>query len=155
VGRAARRAARGVRRRRRPRGDHLRRAVAARSRLARTAAISGTAIDACGENGEYHSFAFDGAPFRTPVAWVAGATHAEGDFLQLDLLDPAGLAAQAIADHAGLFADTVAARPKAWGALAAQGVLAYRTASGRAPDDAERRAIWSALWRRVEAARAR
>ena len=42
---------------------------------------------------------------------------------------------------------TRTARPKAWGALAAHGVTALRRTLGRAPDDAERRALWSALWR--------
>ena len=43
-----------------------------------------------------------------------------------------------------------ARRPKAWGALAAKGVVAFRELAGRAPTDAERRAIWSALWRAAE-----
>jgi hypothetical protein len=42
---------------------------------------------------------------------------------------------------------TRTARPKAWGALAAHGVTALRERLGRAPTDAERRALWSALWR--------
>jgi hypothetical protein len=41
---------------------------------------------------------------------------------------------------------TRTARPKAWGALAAHGVIALRERLGRAPSDAERRALWSALW---------
>lgn len=41
---------------------------------------------------------------------------------------------------------TRTARPKAWGALAAHGVVALRQRLGRAPSDAERRALWSALW---------
>ena len=45
---------------------------------------------------------------------------------------------------------TAARVPKAWGALAAQGVLAFREVAGRAPTEAERRAIWSALWRTAE-----
>jgi hypothetical protein len=49
-----------------------------------------------------------------------------------------------------LVRDTAARRPKAWGALAAKGVVAFRELAGRAPTDAERRAIWSALWRAVE-----
>ncbi len=43
-------------------------------------------IDPCGENGEYHSFAFAGPAFREPVRWVAGARREENGFLQLDLL---------------------------------------------------------------------
>jgi hypothetical protein len=46
--------------------------------------------------------------------------------------------------------DTAARRPKAWGALAAKGVIAFRELAGRAPTDAERRAIWSGLWRAAE-----
>jgi hypothetical protein len=42
---------------------------------------------------------------------------------------------------------TRTAVPKAWGGLAAQGVIALRERLGRAPSDAERRALWSALWR--------
>jgi hypothetical protein len=44
---------------------------------------------------------------------------------------------------------TRTARPKAWGALAAQGVTALRERLGRSPTEAERRAMWSALWRRA------
>jgi hypothetical protein len=49
-----------------------------------------------------------------------------------------------------LVRDTAARRPKAWGALAAKGVVGFRELAGRAPTDTERRAIWSALWRAVE-----
>jgi hypothetical protein len=49
-----------------------------------------------------------------------------------------------------LVRETAARRPKAWGALAAKGVLAFRELAGRAPTEAERRAIWSALWRAAE-----
>ena len=49
-----------------------------------------------------------------------------------------------------LVRDTAARRPKAWGTLAAKGVLAFREVAGRAPSEAERRAIWSALWRVAE-----
>ena len=52
--------------------------------------------------------------------------------------------------EAQLVRETAARRPKAWGALAAQGVLAFRELAQRAPTDAERRAIWSALWRATE-----
>ena len=44
-------------------------------------------------------------------------------------------------------------RPKAWGALAAHGVLVFRQSEGRAATDEERRVIWAGLWERVEAAR--
>ena len=46
---------------------------------------------------------------------------------------------------------TRTARPKAWGALAGHGVAALRARLGRHLTDAERRALWTALWR--EAAR--
>ncbi len=49
-----------------------------------------------------------------------------------------------------LVRETAARRPKAWGALAAKGVLAFRELAGRAPTDPERRAIWSGLWRAAE-----
>ena len=42
--------------------------------------------------------------------------------------------------------DAAASRSKAWGALAARGVLAFREVAGRAPTDLERRAIWAGLW---------
>lgn len=60
----------------------------------------------------------------------------------------------AIAADAALLRDAAAAVPKAWGALAARGILAFRAANGRAPTDAERRAIWHGLWEAVEAQRA-
>ncbi len=45
----------------------------------------------------------------------------------------------------------VAARePKAWGPLAARGVITFRELAGRAPSEGERRAIWDGLWRAVE-----
>ena len=42
---------------------------------------------------------------------------------------------------------TRTARPKAWGALAGHGVVALRVRLGRPLTDAERRALWTALWR--------
>jgi hypothetical protein len=54
-----------------------------------------------------------------------------------------------------LVRDTAARRPKAWGALAAQGVVAFRELAGRPPTDAERRAIWRGLWRAAEEANTR
>lgn len=47
--------------------------------------ITATDVDACGENGEYHSFAFEGPMFTRPVAWRPGAARREGNFVQLDL----------------------------------------------------------------------
>ncbi|HEV2009553.1 MAG TPA: hypothetical protein VGS17_00810 [Candidatus Limnocylindria bacterium] len=49
-----------------------------------------------------------------------------------------------------LVRDTAARRPKAWGALAARGVVAFRELAGRAPTESERRAIWVGLWRAAE-----
>ena len=39
----------------------------------------------CGQNGEYHSFAFAGPFFARPVAWRAGERRDDGRFAQLDL----------------------------------------------------------------------
>lgn len=52
--------------------------------------IAGVGVDACGENGEYHSFAFDGPLFKEPVRWTAGTKRADGSFVQLDV-QPADL----------------------------------------------------------------
>ena len=57
---------------------------------------------------------------------------------------------ETVAREPDLVRDTAARRPKAWGALAAQGVVTFRELAGRAPTDAERRAIWSGLWRAAE-----
>ncbi len=54
-----------------------------------------------------------------------------------------------IASEPDLVRATADAVPKAWGALAARGVLAFREIVGRPPTDAERRAIWASLWERV------
>jgi len=56
------------------------------------------------------------------------------------------IARQTVRAWPDLALGTRTARPKAWGALAAQGVIALRERLGRAPSDAERRALWSALW---------
>ena len=58
----------------------------------------------------------------------------------------AEIARQTVRAWPDLALGTKTARPKAWGALAAQGVIALRERLGRAPTDAERRALWSALW---------
>jgi uncharacterized protein (TIGR00290 family) len=47
--------------------------------------IGATTADPCGENGEYHSFAFAGPVFKHPLAWVAGERRLESGFAQLDL----------------------------------------------------------------------
>ncbi len=49
--------------------------------------IGTTGADPCGENGEYHSFAFAGPVFKKPVAWVAGERRMDSGFAQLDLTD--------------------------------------------------------------------
>jgi uncharacterized protein (TIGR00290 family) len=110
--------------------------------------IASAGIDVCGENGEYHSFAFDGPAFRTPIAWIAGARRHEDGFVQLDLLLPLDAAVERVlADQAALAADVRAGHPKAWGRLAAFGVIVYRDLIGRPPSETERRALWSGLWR--------
>jgi len=48
--------------------------------------IRGTEADPCGENGEYHSFAFQGPVFARPVNWRAGESRSESGFTQLDVL---------------------------------------------------------------------
>jgi uncharacterized protein (TIGR00290 family) len=44
-------------------------------------------IDACGENGEYHTFAFLGPPLARAVAWRPGSRESDGRFQRL-LLEP-------------------------------------------------------------------
>jgi uncharacterized protein (TIGR00290 family) len=48
--------------------------------------IGETAIDPCGENGEYHSFAYSGPFFDTAVPWRAGERREDGRFAQLDVV---------------------------------------------------------------------
>ena len=44
-------------------------------------------VDPCGENGEFHTFVFDGPLFRRPVAWTAGKrTTRDGRFTYCDLV---------------------------------------------------------------------
>ncbi|MBS1854648.1 MAG: adenine nucleotide alpha hydrolase [Acidobacteria bacterium] len=45
--------------------------------------------DPCGENGEFHTFAYAGPMFRAPLAIETGERHAAGDFLYTDLQCPA------------------------------------------------------------------
>ena len=47
--------------------------------------IAEAGVDACGENGEYHSFAFAGPVFKRPVRWTAGVRRLDAGFAQLDL----------------------------------------------------------------------
>ncbi len=49
------------------------------------AAVARLDIDAAGENGEYHSFVFDGPAFARPVRWRPGRTTRDGPFAQLEL----------------------------------------------------------------------
>jgi len=44
-----------------------------------------TGIDPCGENGEYHSFAYRGPFFHTTVPWQPRERRIDGRFAQLDL----------------------------------------------------------------------
>ena len=111
-------------------------------------AIARTGVDPCGENGEYHSFAFAGPLFRHELLWVVGERRVDGGFAQIDVVDLAAeVASRTIGQWPDLAVGTRTARPKAWGALAAHGVAALRERLGRKPTDAERRAVWGALWR--------
>ena len=47
--------------------------------------IGTTGADPCGENGEYHSFAFAGPVFKQPLAWIAGERRLDSGFAQLDV----------------------------------------------------------------------
>lgn len=48
--------------------------------------IASVRIDPCGENGEYHSFAFAGPLFARPVPHALGERRSNGRFAQLDVL---------------------------------------------------------------------
>jgi uncharacterized protein (TIGR00290 family) len=49
--------------------------------------IATTGADPCGENGEYHSFAFAGPVFKQPLAWSAGERRLDSGFAQLDVIN--------------------------------------------------------------------
>lgn len=49
------------------------------------AEITAAGVDPCGENGEYHSFAYAGPAFQEAVRWTAGVRRTDGSFLQLDI----------------------------------------------------------------------
>jgi uncharacterized protein (TIGR00290 family) len=49
-----------------------------------------TGIDPCGENGEYHSFAFAGPFFARPVDWRFGERRDDGRFAQVEVVAAAG-----------------------------------------------------------------
>lgn len=44
-----------------------------------------TGIDVCGENGEYHSFVYDGPLFKNPVQYSVNKTHSVGEYRFLEL----------------------------------------------------------------------
>jgi len=46
------------------------------------------AVDPCGENGEFHTFVYDGPMFRWPVVVEPDALHEDGDFTFADFLCP-------------------------------------------------------------------
>ena len=50
--------------------------------------IAATGVDPCGENGEYHSFSFEGPMFAHAVAWRPGELRCEARFRQLDVVAP-------------------------------------------------------------------
>ena len=45
--------------------------------------------DPCGENGEFHTFVYDGPMFAQPLAIETGELHSADPFLYMDLLCPA------------------------------------------------------------------
>ncbi len=47
-------------------------------------------VDPCGENGEFHTFVYDGPPFRAPVAFAIGESVVRGSFCFCDL-EPEGI----------------------------------------------------------------
>jgi diphthine-ammonia ligase len=55
--------------------------------------IASLPIDPCGENGEYHSFAFAGPLFTRAVPYALGERRSDGRFAQLDILVPRPLPA--------------------------------------------------------------
>ena len=59
-----------------------------------------------------------------------------------------------VAQESDLVRSVAGRLPKAWGALAARGVMTFRELAGRAPTDAERRALWAGLWHAAEELRA-
>lgn len=48
--------------------------------------VTAVGIDPCGENGEYHSFAFQSPIFAGAVGWRPGQLRSESRFSQLDVL---------------------------------------------------------------------
>jgi len=66
----------------------LDRSFAGREFDARLLADLPPTADPCGENGEFHSFVYDGPMFSHPIAVEPGALHQDGDFTFADLLCP-------------------------------------------------------------------
>ena len=63
--------------------------------------ISATGVDPCGENGEYHSYAYSGPFFASAVPWRLGERRYDARFAQVDLSfakSPSDLADDAMAD---------------------------------------------------------
>src|SRR5437660_1610417 len=90
---------------------------------------------------------FEGA-FRGALANLKAEGFDGVIFGDIHLADVAAdVARETVAAWPDLAMGTRSARPKAWGALAARGVSALRARLERKPTDAERRAIWDALWR--------
>jgi uncharacterized protein (TIGR00290 family) len=58
-------------------GAHLDRTYLGRLYDARLLEALSTEVDCCGENGEFHTFAFDGPIFRYPIRYVIGTTSYE------------------------------------------------------------------------------
>lgn len=51
--------------------------------------IGATGVDPCGENGEYHSYAFLGPMFKSAIGWRLGDLRADERFAQVDLVSDA------------------------------------------------------------------
>lgn len=49
-----------------------------------------TGVDPCGENGEFHTFVYDGPGFSAPVEWMRGAVTEREGFYYCDLLPSNG-----------------------------------------------------------------
>ena len=54
-----------------------------------------TGVDPCGENGEYHTFVFDGPIFSNPIPIRAGEVVERDSFIYCDLLPTAAVAGRA------------------------------------------------------------
>lgn len=59
-------------------------------------------VDACGKNGEFHTFAWDGPMFKRPLRVTTGEVVARDGFVFADLLDSGG-AAEAAGEPSGAF----------------------------------------------------